>query len=469
MTKYRIFLTSTVILTSFTVLMAQAPAEPSGRRLRSIVADKYPGDSVIIGGTTGSWAFGTGTGSILDREFSYVTPENDFKQWNIHPDPNTWNWVQPDAWLDHIVEHGQVLRMHCPISPQCSNWAQTDTRTAYELEMVMREFMQAVCERYNGRQGIAYMDVVNETVQGGDWKKDEAGTGGWEVPWYRIGPDTDANKTPLYIRYAFEIAKQYAPDIKFIYNHHEDPASVESWNLIKSTIGYLRNLGLRVDGIGWQAHVDNGWATQANLDKLGNLIDWAHEHDLEFHVTEASVWINGDHSEPAFQEQATTYGKILQAVLDKRSTGVVGWNTWHIDDGHGWQTELAPSLFDEEYEAKPAYFAIQEVLENAPAGTMDVPQPDEHTSRLQKNFPNPFRESTSIAYNIEKRTKVDVSVFNTTGRKITTLVNEEKPAGHYETGWNGKNDAGGPVPPGIYFCRIRAGNFIRSCKMILQK
>jgi len=115
-----------ITLTLFAHLSAQTPEEPNGRRLRDIVADNYADGSVIIGGTTGAWAFGTKTGFSLDREFSYVTPKNDFKQWNIHPDPDTWNWTKPDAGVDHIADNGQILRMHCPISPQCSKWAQTD-------------------------------------------------------------------------------------------------------------------------------------------------------------------------------------------------------------------------------------------------------------------------------------------------------------------------------------------------------
>ena len=273
-------------LAGFCNVSAQFTPEPSGRRLREIVEDIYTDNNVMIGGTTGTWAFDTNTGLILDEEFNYVTPENDFKQWNIHPDPNTWNWKQSDEWLYHIDDYDQILRMHCPIGPQCSSWSQEDSRTADELEEVMRDFMEAVCDRYNDEERIVSLDVVNETVQGGNWKRDEPGTGGWEMPWYKIGLDTDAKKTPLYIRYAFEIANEYAPDMKLIYNHHEDPNSVSSWNLIKATIGYLRDLGLRVDGIGWQAHVDNGWATTTRLNRLRDLIDWAHENDLEFHVTE---------------------------------------------------------------------------------------------------------------------------------------------------------------------------------------
>jgi GH35 family endo-1,4-beta-xylanase len=339
------------------------------RWLRTIVDEKYADGSIIVGATTNAWAFGAETGAILDREFSYVTPGNDFKQWNIHPNNmSTWNWRETDAWAAHIIQNNQILRMHCPISPQCSDWAKADDRTGAELERNMRSFVRAVCERYNNAPGFEYMDVVNETVNGGGWFTDRPGNG-WEVPWYKIGQDTDKNATPLYIRYAFEIAQQYAPNIKLIYNQYDGPEISASWELIKETIYYLRALGLRVDGIGWQAHVDNGWATAEHLDDLRELIDWAHSNDLEFHITEAGVWLKNGISEELLEEQAYTYRAILEVLLEKRATGKVGWNTWHIDDGHGWEIRYYPSLFDADYEAKPAYYAIRDALDSADPAT----------------------------------------------------------------------------------------------------
>lgn len=451
------------------MLSAQTVPEPSGRRLRDIVDDKYSDNSILIGATTGAWKFDTNTSEIMDREFNYVTPENDFKQWNIHPDPDTWNWTQPDDWIEHIEDYDQVLRMHCPIGPQCSNWTQTDTRTAEELEPVMRDFMQAVCERYNDEERVISMDVVNETVENGHWKKNEEGTGGWEMPWYIIGPDTDANATPLFIRYAFEIANEYAPDLKLIYNHHEDPNSTTSWNLIKETIGYLRDLGLRVDGIGWQAHVNNGWGSAASLNRLRELIDWAHENDLEFHVTEASVWINGEHTEAAYETQATTYTKILEVLLEKRLNGVVGWNIWHIDDGAGWNVDLVPSLFNANYEAKPAYYAIQQLLENPPSGIVESPTQVVSSFQLQDNYPNPFNSTTIINYNVPANSHVSLSIYNLSGQKIKTLINNTQTSGYQSVTWNGEDNWGNEVSSGTYIYRLQTDNSVQMKKMLYLK
>lgn len=357
-----------IILTVFVQCQWAEPPLPLGRRLRDIVAEKYPDGDVLIGGTTGSWCFiskSTNQSIVMDREFSYVTPENDFKQHTIHPSPEVWNWSDADAWKQHIIDNSQILRMHCPIGPQCSIWAKDDSRTSAELETNLREFLQAVCERYNDQPGYEYMDVVNETIVSGNWHENKNGIA-WECPWFIIGQDTDPHQTPLYIKIAFEIAKKYAPNLKFIFNHHEEPAEEDSWLKITQTVHYLREGGLRVDGIGWQAHVDAGWDTSENLNKLRSLIDWTHNNDLEFHITELSVWLKNGYSASELQKQAQTYRNILSAMLEKRSNGELAWNTWHISDARGWHTGWFPSLFDWNYKAKPAYYALQDILENPP-------------------------------------------------------------------------------------------------------
>jgi GH35 family endo-1,4-beta-xylanase len=336
--------------------------EPEGKRLRDILGEKHSGTNVLIGGTTGSWAFDSITGLILDREFSYVTPENDFKHTRVRQDSTTWNWAAADAWLEHIKANNQVLRIHGPISPQIATWARGDQVPIDTLKNELESYMTALCQRYNNAEGIIMLDVVNETVHEGEWKKDEPGYGDWELPWYRIGQNTDSLQTPIYITSAFELATKYAPNLKLIYNQHENPDQIDSWDMIKSTVHYLREKGSRVDGLGWQAHVDDGWATEKNLIHLDNLITWCFNNDLSFHVTEATVWIDSTNTEQNLESHAYTYAQILKTILNRHKEGEVTWNTWNIDDRYAWHKDRKPTLFDTNFNAKPAYYAIQEAL-----------------------------------------------------------------------------------------------------------
>jgi endo-1,4-beta-xylanase len=439
-------------------LKVQAQPVPEGYRLREIVDDLYWDGSIIIGGTTGAWLLNSNTGYILDREFSYVTPENDFKQRSIHPDNATWNWAASDIWVDHIEENDQILRMHCPIGPQCSNWAKNDSRTPEELDTNMCIFLDSLCRRYNGIPGFEYMDVVNETVESGNWHTNKEGID-WECPWYKMGLNADGY--PVYIVKAFEICDYLAPDIKLIYNHHEHPENTASWNLIKQTVLYLKDtLELRVDGIGWQAHVDVGWESETTLNLLRGLIDWAHSNDLEFHVTEASVWLT-DNTQEDFEEQAVTYRAILDVLLEKRSTGNVGWNTWHIDDGHGWRISEYPSLFDVDYAAKPAYYAIQEALEEG-AGVEDFTEDEPVAFKLDNN-PNPFTSSTSINFEIPGRSYVDIKILDIVGRELLTVFKGELEGGSHSVEWNPNLSAG------VYFCLMEVEGLVLRNQMVIVK
>jgi flagellar hook assembly protein FlgD len=73
-----------------------------------------------------------------------------------------------------------------------------------------------------------------------------------------------------------------------------------------------------------------------------------------------------------------------------------------------------------------------------------------------KNSPNPFRNSTSINYNIVETAKVEVEIYNITGQITKALVNETKTPGTYSIVWDATSDNGAKVPNGVYFCKLRA-------------
>jgi len=341
---------------------------PEGRRLRAIVVEKFPDGNFFIGGTTGWAKRARGSGVIIDREFNYVTPENDFKQSTAHPAPGKWNWERGDAWVKHCAEQNQVIRLHGPISPQCSQWAKDDRRTAEELKQNLIEYMTEQCKRYDKYAHVKWMDVVNETVtRNGKWFGPKEGVDQWENPWPKIGFDEEHPlKPPLYIKMAFAIATEHAPNTKLIINQHGGMEEA-MWEKVKALVPYLREQGMRVDGIGWQAHVDTGFENEeGNMERLYELIDWAHSNKLSFHVTEMNSWLKGSNKD--YEAQAKTFAAIVKALLEHRDNGEVTWNVWNITDGLAWtkNRDKEGTLFDVNGKAKPAYYSIQNLLENPP-------------------------------------------------------------------------------------------------------
>jgi hypothetical protein len=88
---------------------------------------------------------------------------------------------------------------------------------------------------------------------------------------------------------------------------------------------------------------------------------------------------------------------------------------------------------------------------------------------LGQNYPNPFNPSTSINYWLPQRSHVEIDIYNILGQKVTTLVNEDRPAGAHTAVWDGTDGSGGRVSTGIYLYRIEAGSFVESRKMLLLK
>lgn len=88
---------------------------------------------------------------------------------------------------------------------------------------------------------------------------------------------------------------------------------------------------------------------------------------------------------------------------------------------------------------------------------------------LFQNFPNPFRLSTTIAYMLSKECAVKVSVFDVHGRRVRTLLTESQGPGRYSAVWDGLDESGREVSPGIYFYRLDADNQRTIRKMVLAR
>ncbi len=83
---------------------------------------------------------------------------------------------------------------------------------------------------------------------------------------------------------------------------------------------------------------------------------------------------------------------------------------------------------------------------------------------LEQNYPNPFNPTTTILYELMKRSFVNLTVYNALGQQIAQLVNEHQEAGKKQITFNGKG-----LISGIYFYRIKTGNYIATKKMLLLK
>jgi len=107
----------------------------------------------------------------------------------------------------------------------------------------------------------------------------------------------------------------------------------------------------------------------------------------------------------------------------------------------------------------------------AVSGLDEIPKSISQSPILYPNYPNPFNPVTTISWQLEAGSMVNLSVYNSSGQKIVELVNGEKPAGSHKVGFNATG-----LASGVYFYQLKVtspANHLReqilSRKMLLLK
>ena len=143
-------------------------ANTSDRMLRDIVAEKFPEGNVYIGATSTFTATKGPVGKILARQFSYITPANDFKQSYVHPEPNKWKWDNPDGWVKFAEKHNQVIRIHGPISPQTRSALKKTPKVPSDRrlrDIVAEKFSTELPVPLEHGKNIMFYDSVDHCVE----------------------------------------------------------------------------------------------------------------------------------------------------------------------------------------------------------------------------------------------------------------------------------------------------------------
>ncbi len=278
---------------------------------------------------------------VLAREFSLVVAENVMKWGALQTSRGQFNFAAADLLVDFAQKHRQAIRGHTLV------WHQQLPRWMYgnfsrsEMEAILAEHIRTVVGRYKGR--IAYWDVVNEA----------------------IGDDARLRATPFdvlpdYLERAFRLARQADPQAKLFYNDYGaeglGPKSEAIYNLLKS----LKEKGVPIDGVGFQVHVDQGFSPQRvgmaeNLERFARL-------GLEIHITEMDVrLVGGQPQAERLEAQARVYQEVLQVCLRQPRCKV--FTLWGFTDAYSWRAASEPLIFDDRYQPKPAYFALQRTLQ----------------------------------------------------------------------------------------------------------
>jgi len=106
----------------------------------------------------------------------------------------------------------------------------------------------------------------------------------------------------------------------------------------------------------------------------------------------------------------------------------------------------------------------------APSTTVGVPAtPEPAGLRLEPARPNPTHGGTRVAFSLPAAGRVRLALFDLRGARVRTLVDGPRPAGAQVARWDGRDDAGDPAAPGVYFLRLEAAGTVRSTRLALLR
>ena len=316
--------------------------------------------------------------AIVTRHFDSITPENLLKWEAVHPQPDRYDFGPADRLVQLGRTHGMFVVGHVLLwHQQTPAWVfsgpageRADRETVLSR---LRAHVLAVVGRYRGR--IQGWDVVNEAL-------DEDGTLR-DSPWLAaIGED--------YIDKAFEFAHEADPKAELYYNDYNlwKPAKRDA---AIRMVNRLRERGLRVDGIGEQAHwgvgeppIEQIDATIAALAAGTGVKVLLTELDIDVLPRDPEMW-GADLSKKAAIRAATNlypdglpdeqqrqlarrYADIFRVVLRHRAQ-ISRVTFWGVTDRQSWLHDFPipgrvnyPLLWNREGRTKPAFDAVVEVL-----------------------------------------------------------------------------------------------------------
>lgn len=153
------------------------------------------------------------------------------------------------------------------------------------------------------------------------------------------------------------------------------------------------------------------------------------------------------------------YAVFEASVTDFSGTDPIAFSTTSqaviADEGY---EELVVVAVDENNNyGSPSESAMVTTNENVMADT-----PNEFM--LEQNYPNPFNPATIISYALPQSSHTKITVFNSLGQRVATLINKVQPAGNHEVSFNAEQ-----LNSGMYIYRIEAGSFTQTRKMMLIK
>lgn len=287
--------------------------------------------------------------------FGSMTPENAMKWQFIEPKQGMFTYQEADALVTIAGKNGLKVHGHTLVFGEANpRWVSdlpygTSTQKM-AVKQVMVNHIANVVSHY--KNTVDSWDVVNEPLADYDNFDVSSGQILRDSIWYRaLGAD--------YISEAFKATHKANPDADLYMNEYGLEQDGERWDSFFALVKSLKNAGVPIDGVGFQAHV---YEASDKIDSaiLASHINQLAELGIKSRISEMDVY-----NDIGTALQAQQYNSVFSMCLS--NTHCTGFTTWGVDDAYDMflednQVEYGHDLLFNHGQATPAFMAIHSQL-----------------------------------------------------------------------------------------------------------
>lgn len=291
------------------------------------------------------------------EEFSMLTPENDFKPQFLQPRRGVFAFAEGDTLVDFAKANKMKVHAHTLVWFEAlPAWMRAEM-THEQRRRVMAEHIRAVAGHFRGK--VAEWDVVNEPMSDEDEDYSTGNRGVRPQLWFEAMGEQ-------YIDIAFRTAREADPHAVLYLNEYGVEEDGPRWDALYALLIRLKKRGVPIDGVGFQDH-EYAVGDRTDPEVFRRKVRALAGLGLKARVSEADVLVDEGEEDVQARQLA---GKLAVCGEEPNCTS---FSTWGFTDRYGSTADLRhypPSPgnalpWDTAYEAKPAYWALRDVLDDA--------------------------------------------------------------------------------------------------------
>ncbi|WP_081926926.1 endo-1,4-beta-xylanase [Pseudobacteroides cellulosolvens] len=335
---------------STAVVGTDDPLRSLAQKIRAKGHEFYVG-AAISGNLSGS------DQNIVKTEFDIVTSENNMKIGAISPSQNQYNYSGGDSLVNFALSNNMIVHGHAFV------WHKYNPGWVDGTKNMMETYISNVGNHYKGK--IYAWDVVNEAFQkDGTYRINAIGTNGQD------GASIFGQKQgKKYIEDAFIAARKADPNAKLVYNEYDMETRPAKFEGVYEMVKDFKSRNIPIDGVGFQMHLGPSF-TETDAKRFADQMQKLADLGVESYVTEMDVGCP-DTTQAGLEKQAQIYGWIAKACVEQPFCRA--FQVWGIRDSQSWRVNpespedkaIAPLIFNDNGQKKPAYYAIQKAFADA--------------------------------------------------------------------------------------------------------